>query len=125
MLGDVDAERGVARPEARPEALHFGGVGPERGARGSAEQMVHVELKPAELEDRSREVEDEPPLQIETGRAMAAAVQHHLLAEVGQRGPRDLVGHAVVAMPSTRVLDGRGVHEDPEATPLQPERGRQ
>ena len=89
--GDVHAERRVALAEAG-----LVGVGPERGPRDPDAQVVQVELQAAERVQRTEEVRDEPPLEIEARRAAALPVDDELLAQIGERRPRDVVGHAAL-----------------------------
>ena len=52
-----------------------------------------MELQTAERVEHTEEVGDEPPLQIEPRRPPPIPVHDELLTEVGERRPRDVIGH--------------------------------
>ncbi len=117
---DVHAERRVALLEAG-----LVGVGPERGPGDPDAQVVQVELQAAERVERTQEVRDEPPLEVETRRAAALPVDDELPAQIGERRRRDALGDATRDVERAGGVDHRRVCEHPEAATPEVELARE
>ena len=94
-LGDVDAERGFTLAEC---------------VRDVRRAHVHTgELKTAELIDRAAEVEREPSAGPKASVAEQQSIAFEVAAEVGERGPRDLIGDSPPGVEAAHVGERRQV----------------
>src|SRR5437762_6954494 len=94
-LGDVDAERGFTLAEC---------------VRDVRRAHVHTgELKTAELIDRAAEMEREPPAGPKAPVAEQQSIAFEVAAEVGERGPRHLIGNSPPRMEAAHVGERRQV----------------